>query len=373
MTTTLTLTKVYETDVNVAGFQVPGAAVISNGEIIVGYQNGVLSGDANMKFIASRDYGTTWENRTPLIGNPINGAVRLANLPGNVLLFPIGDANDNLTKIMRSTDGAASWTTAADFNPGGQLSPTKYVAGFATYNRDSAIAYGILAVGAIDGFESMVARSTDHGATWSRESGNTTGAMNSVTYMLAPGPGGLVFACNATNGVYKSTDNGATWTGPLALPSPAGSTRDFPFCATCITDQIILVGGRYNFASGNSNAYLCRSTDAGATWSLIDASAIANWPVTTAGISILEIHRLTKRGAILTFNYNTVNSNVPLSFSVDAGITWTAPTVAGGGWPNANSYPSGSIVVAPDGGIIIPVAVRPSSVFKFQIWRGRIS
>jgi Sortilin, neurotensin receptor 3, len=373
MSTTLTLTKVHETDTDVAGFQNPGAAVISTGELIVCYQHGINSGNANMKFLASRDYGTTWETRTPVIGHPINGGVRMANLPGNVLLFPVGDANDNVTQIMRSTDGARSWNVVADFNPAQLLTPVKYVAGFATYNRTSAIAYGILARSSADGFDSMIARSTDAGATWARENGNTTGGMNSITYMLAPGPGGLVFACNATNGVYKSTDNGATWTGPLSLPAPPDATQTFPFCATCITDQIILVGGRYNKPSGNYDSYLYRSTDAGATWTRVSSSSISNWPATDAQIAILEIHRLTKRGAILTFNYNLVNTNIPMSFSVDAGLTWNAPTIAGG-WQSANSYPSGAIVVAPDGGIIIPAAVRlGGGGFKFQIWRGRVS
>jgi hypothetical protein len=123
--------------------------------------------------------------------------------------------------------GTRGWAVAFD----GVDTNRVYVGG------DSAYSYPALLI------------TTDQGATWTQSRTGLTSTVNVL--MTIPGVGGLVYA-GTNNGLFRSTDAGATWT------------------ATPLTSQVrTLVADPVhpeNIFAGTYNAGVLASTDGGSTW-----------------------------------------------------------------------------------------------------------
>ncbi len=114
-----------------------------------------------------------------------------------------------------------------------------------------------------------------------------------VNFGLTVAPSGTVFACGyASDGsvfhglVIASADGGNTWSAPLDdFVYPGSNTR---YDGGIVADSAgnLYVTGRYYFSSGPFYRFVRRSTDGGATWSIVDTVALSNYALPIAASAI---------------------------------------------------------------------------------------
>lgn len=147
----------------------------------------------------------------------------------------------------RSIDHGETWTAV---QPGPTLSIHHSPPLIAVDPLDAAGVY-------IQSDEGLILRSSDGGQTW-ETGGNpgfplafSIGAQHPVTLWAAPRQGGLL----------RSTDRGDTWT---AMPGPAGAGFYLAFDIPPAAPSTVYAAGTLDF-----KARFVRTTDGGATWTLI--------------------------------------------------------------------------------------------------------
>lgn len=372
MTIAVNMEIVYEAETNYSHATDPGAYLLSNGQIILGKQT-LKGSNAVCEFFGSSDYGKTWSVRSELPNAAIDEECRMAHLPGNVLLFPTIDDSQKTPAIYRSVDGAYSWTKVVEWNAAALTNKAYRVQSVTSYGRGSAIAYGWLAHAVNEGYNSMIARSTDAGATWTTEPGNVVGSFVSLPSMIAQAPGALL-AAGQRVGLYTSTDDGASWSGPASLPDPPNRFLKFIACARCLSDDIWMCGGNYNkIVAGNYQPAVWRTTNAGSTWSLLTAGNIQNWNNNTGQNTCQEIHRVEKNFAMMALTYRLEVARGPWSYSIDQGANWLEPNTSGTDWSLIRVQAAGAMCTAPDGGIISTLSALTFPGATFQIWKTKVT
>ena len=221
----------------------------------------------------STDNGATWTEQTASAGwTARNGQTSVAMPDGSIVLMGGWDGNSLRAKgdVWRSTDNGATWTeqTAS--------------AGWTARYEFSSVAMpdgSIVMMGGSDGVGTNyndVWRSTDNGATWTEMNASagwtpreehTSVAMPDGSIVLM---GGLEAGNNFMNDVWRSTDEGTTWT---EMNASAGWSPRYGHTSVAMPDgSIVLMGGW----DGSYRNDVWRSTDDGATWTQVNAGA--GWP-----------------------------------------------------------------------------------------------
>ncbi len=121
------------------------------------------------------------------------------------------------------------------------------------------------------GDDHAIWRSLDHGATWSKVL--TLASNQNLLYISALSSGTvLAHVDGGTVALYRSDDNGLTWTRTLVLP-------DGPVFYTTLTPDSITDGGGYvwlgTYNTGQSPPYanyVYRSADDGRTWTVVNTT-----------------------------------------------------------------------------------------------------
>ncbi len=229
----------------------------------------VYVGSASGGLWKSTDAGLTWAALTddlPTLG--IGAVCVLAGDPDVVLIGTgegTGAASANLALgpfgagIFRSTDAGATW------------SPTSIAYGGASMHgfgamEDNPIT-GVVLAAATDG----VYRSTDAGATWTKV--QTGGNYSDVKWK--PGDANRAYVAKGrdpffnfqtNNGVRVSTDGGLTF-APLGAGQPGGALIGKTRLAVTPADPSVIYA-HYSNANNFQTLGVYRSTDDGATWSL---------------------------------------------------------------------------------------------------------
>ena len=118
-------------------------------------------------------------------------------------------------------------------------------------------------------------RSTDEGATWVQvnASAGWSGRSRHSSVVMPDGSivltGGFVQGTGAKNDVWRSTDEGATWT---QMTANAGWPIRSRHCSAAMPDgSIVLMGGEGGGPFGMNDVW--RSMDDGATWTQMTANA----------------------------------------------------------------------------------------------------
>ena len=165
---------------------------------------------------------------TPLTDGQCNltvGALTVDAADPNVIYAATGEYNTNSwgCGILRSTDGGTAWTQLGASSFRVQIGSTP--AGSASFAKLLVLrppGGGISNTVLLGATNVAIFRSFDGGATWALA---LTGATASL--VAHPTRAGTVYAGNSDNftaanrGVYKSTDNGASWSSLPALPGVA--------------------------------------------------------------------------------------------------------------------------------------------------------
>ena len=217
----------------------------------------------------STDGGTTWIPLTDTQASLSMGALAIA--PSNHLKIyaGTGEANNSLDSnygvgILVSNDGGATWALSA--GPGDVFN-RRAIAKIAVDPRTDQVAYAAVNDYAENGLccsGTGIYKTTDGGMTWT----NVTSAAgldshfpwsdvvvdpNTVTTIYAAH--GDIFAQNTANGVYRSTDSGATWSlltnapfgngiGRIALAvAPSASSSGHHVMYAAVANNVLAAGG----------------------------------------------------------------------------------------------------------------------------------
>lgn len=219
----------------------------------------------------STDNGATWTQVTPSAGWKARGAPGSAVMPdGTLVLIGGHTASGSVNDVWQSYDQGATWTCV---NASTGWTPRESQ-GIAVMPDGNVVVTGGTLPGAYTQLND-VWRSTDKGATWTlmtasagwmERYGHSTAVMPEGSILLT---GGYSFGPGYWNDVWRSTDKGATWT---QVNASAGWAKRYGHSTAVMPDgSILLMGGSYN----NEIYYhdVWRSTDDGATWTQVTASA----------------------------------------------------------------------------------------------------
>lgn len=206
------------------------AVAISSSRVLVGTADSVFS---------STSGGSTWTS----------GAAGLAQVSVTRLAFDPSDARIvhavGGIAAYRSTDRGLTWTMRSNGLP---VSNTGTTGAFAAFKTAGAT---YLYLGGY--------RSTDGGASWATMSM----AAGAQAYSPDPGdPTGMTVYAGTTNGVYKTTTGGTSWsrTWPASVPGP----NDNNLGAVAAANGIVY--------AGTLSAGVFKSTDGGGTWTRTSAN-----------------------------------------------------------------------------------------------------
>lgn len=214
----------------------------------------------------------------------------------------------------------------------------------------------------IGGAQGGVWKSTNHGATWtpltdtlaSLAIGSITIApgshpLNQATIYVGTGEGNFSGDSYAGAGIYKSTNSGSTWQGPLGVAQFSGRSVS-TIAVDSANTQVVLAGSTLgiNGVSGSlpptalPQRAIYRSTDGGNTWARVLPTTGATLRVSR----IVQDPNPTLQTAGSTFYWAAMspvnNTDGALYKSADSGATWTRVDGVASGLPAVS--PGGALI-----------------------------
>jgi len=355
----------------------PGIIALSDGSYLFGWCYDFNA--PKSRWFRSTDQGETWTERTGTIGGAHQQATRATNRPTGETFFLGTTVEFENTAIMKSVNGASSWSQSEIYDNGGNpAAPRMMGCGIILENRTNIIAVGQFEV-ATGSPRLAFTRSTDGGASWTPYGAIL--AANNASYGTA--------ICNAGNGVlfaaavyqpsfgyfskiFKSTDGGANFSQAGNLPMPANTLQAEIHSITAVTPEIIVCCGNGVQSPHTDAAIVFRSTDAGDTWSIIAPSDIAGYTALGEDGQCREVKRITRDSIILGINNLPTTNAPPWALSTDQGATYPlTPSVIGASIPD-QAFALGSIVVAKNGNILLPLYADLGSDCVREVWIGNI-
>ncbi|MCK9593517.1 MAG: PKD domain-containing protein [Methanoregula sp.] len=312
-------------------------------------------------------------NTTNAIGSTITPRIQhiTVNVPAPVANF-ISDKTSGTAPLTvaftdTSTNSPTSW--AWYFGDGYCTAPWLRVNASAGWSARSYSSSVVMPDGSIllmgggyvnDGFKNDTWRSTNNGQTWtlqntssgwSARAGHSSIVMPDGSVILMGGYDGLY-----TNDTWRSIDNGKTWT---LLNASAGWTVRSRHSSVVMPDgSIVLMGGRDGSSYYKNDVW--RSKDNGTTWIQMTAHA---WYEGRFGHSSVVI----PNGSIILMGGEAWN--VPYNNdawrSTDNGATWTM--IRGSIWSSARV--GHTSVVMQDGSIIMTGGQDGFSSYKKDVWQ----
>jgi PKD repeat protein len=308
-------------------------------------------------YFGDEDYSVPWTEQTagaPWSGRSMHSIVVMPD--GNIVLMGGANSGGTLNDVWQSTDNGISWTQITP------SAPWSIRGGHSTVVMpDGSI---VLMGGNVNygNNKNDVWRSTDNGVTWTQMTASAPWSGRRDFASVAMPDGSIVVMGGFTdpevrfNDVWRSTDNGATWTQQIS--SAPWVARANPGAGVMPDGSILLMGGSSSVYGRMNDIW--QSTDQGATWSLVTASA--GWSPRQAFGSVVM-----PDGSIVLMGGNTGSSRVnDIWRSTDNGATWT-PLTASAGW-SGRELPS-TVRMLPDGSIILMGGYSTLGGNMNDVWR----
>ena len=377
LSSSIPLSSVSWTPIGPAGINGTSGFGGGNGGPSAGRINGVVTDPVNPNVIyvaatgggvwKTTDGGILWKPLTDGLPTTFMGSIAISKSSSNTIYAGSGQADNSGDSfygrgVYQSTDGGNTWQVEgqAVFN-------RKAIVKIVISPTDPRTVFAAVATPAVNGVNggNGVWKSTDGGATWA----NTTPAITTTEdytdlVMDATNPLILYAAVgtaggSASNGVYKTIDGGTTW---AASASWNGAVNSRISLAIGVSDTKVLVASVANPATGKLK-YLQRSTDGGASWSnLTSVLGYLGGPNNndpgqgdydnTVAIDPTDSKVIFAAGIIAY----SINSNAIVE-SRDGGTSWFDATAdSSGNQPHTDEHASGfdaagHYLVAGDGGI----------------------
>ncbi len=232
--------------------------------------------------------GLKWRLIGPFRGGRV---VAVAGVPGDSTTFYFGSVNGG---IWKTTDAGVVWAPIFDGQPVGSIGA------LAVAPSDPKTIYA--GTGETDIREDLssgngVYKSTDGGATWSHIGLEDTRQISQIAIdpqnpsIVYVGALGHVYGPSEDRGVYKSVDGGAHWARVLGL-GPEIGISDLAMCASA---PQLLFAGAWHTRRPPWSAYapvdgpgggLYRSQDAGKTWSRLDGNGLPEGDWGRVGVDV---------------------------------------------------------------------------------------
>jgi PKD repeat protein len=217
----------------------------------------------------SADDGATWTEMTAhAIWSGRWGQSSVAMPDGSIVLMGGDDGSANRNDVLRSTDNGAAWT---EMNASAGWDGRYHHTSVAMPDGSIVLMGGYTSSGDIND----VWRSTDNGATWTQQTASAGWSPRERPVSVVMPDGSIILMGGAEssgilkNDTWRSTDNGATWT---QLTASAGWSPRVSFTSLAMPDgSIVLMGGQGYGGILTNDTW--RSTDNGATWKQLTASA----------------------------------------------------------------------------------------------------
>jgi hypothetical protein len=250
----------------------PNTIYVGTGEpFAANYGEGILK---------STDGGSTWTQICGPFCGPVGqdsyygsgsriGALVVDSTNNQVLLAAVSVTAQNAqTGIYRSTDAGNTWTQVLTANNGNDSGDTVL---FDPVNP--GIAYATLG-NIFSGYTEGIYKSTDHGVTWTSISASLPlGTAGLISLAIAPSSPTTLYAgvadVNTGNldGFFKTTNGGASWTQLTSTPDYCTPSCDaFNVIGVQPTNPNVV------YAGGTFQTTLIRSLDGGNTWSILQSA-----------------------------------------------------------------------------------------------------
>jgi len=217
----------------------------------------IYAGSWGSGVFKSTDRGRTWRNISQGLGNLFIQS--LAVDPKNSNNVYLGAYKD---KFYRSTDGGQTWFVPyAD----GQLQsfPVIYAIAIDPINPNNIyIATRGVAVDSLNGpFRGIIYKSTNQGNTWT-QSRPASGTNSDFAYDLAilPNSPNRIYAAYHQDGIWRSSDAGASWEHKTNTASPIGRAIEV------VPNTQTVYYGAWTTSGVDTRGGIFKSTDGGENW-----------------------------------------------------------------------------------------------------------
>ncbi len=257
----------------------PGMVAMPDGSIILmgGINDLDYTKEASLKNDTwrSTDYGNTWALQNAYSGWAARyGHNSVVTPDGSILLMGGVAEYENVTMFndtWQSADYGKTWTQV---NAGSGWSARYYSASVAMPDGTIVLMGGRDDTGTL---KNDVWQSADNGSTWTLVNANAAWSERSAHTAVAMPDGSIILMAgwddtSALNDIWRSADNGATWT--LVNADPGWPARQAPVAVVMPDGSILLMGGAIDEDHHLNDMW--RSTDSGATWTLVNANP--GWP-----------------------------------------------------------------------------------------------
>ncbi len=280
--------------------------------------------------------GSTWTNIGPTKANVLqNGGTTLSNVSdsGRVRTILTDPANPSIIYlalsgggVWKSTDGGTTWAPKTEAL--GSLS----CGSLAMDPNNSSTLY--LGLGdPFDGTGLGLVKSTDGGNTWGAPV--FLGASTEIPKVMVASTNSSIVLAATNAGLFRSVDAGATWSFVALATGQAGAPYVWDIAWGGASTFAVTLEANPAATTGTTDGQIWRTTDNGATWTratgVTKASGVGRISIASAPSA-----RSTMYAMAAIPNATSIADLSDIFKSLDGGLSWTALAVTGKRFSNRN-------------------------------------